>query len=75
MAPRIAMCACGASRFCGSLDVVAEVAAQVLDQPVKQRGKVDRISRSPLIVVGHRIDGGAVVGDLAVTVEGEREEH
>jgi len=38
---------------CGDLlHVVAEVAAQVLDQPVEQRGEVDRVAGGALVVVG-----------------------
>ena len=80
MEPRNATCTCGASRFCGSivgeiLHVVANTAAQVLDQPVEQRREVDRIPRSPLIVVTGRVDRRAVLADLAVAVTREGEEH
>src|ERR1019366_9633388 len=57
------------------LDVVAEEPAQVLDQPVEQRGEVQRVPRRPLIVVSVRIDGSAVRADLAVAVARERDEH
>ena len=42
------------------LDVVAEEAAQVLDEPVEQRGEVQRVPRRPLVVVGGRVGRGAV---------------
>ena len=64
-------------RFDGGevLDVVAEVAAQVLDEPVEQRREVDRVPRGPLVVVGRRVGRGAVRADFAVAVAGEGEEH
>ena len=43
------------------LDVVAEVAAQVLDQPVEQRGEVQRVAGGPLVVVACRVGRGAVI--------------
>src|SRR5262249_31728935 len=78
--PRIAMCTCGARRFLGLdggevLDVVAEDAAQVLDEPVEQRSEVQRIPRGPLVVVAVWVDGCAVLADLAVARAGERDEH
>ena len=39
------------------LDVVAEVAAQVLDEPVEQRGEVQRVAGGPVIVVGAGVGG------------------
>ena len=39
------------------LQVVAEVAAQVLDEPVEQRGEVQRVPGGPVIVVGDRVGG------------------
>ena len=42
------------------LDVVAEEAAQVLDEPVEQRGEVQRVPGGPLVVVGGRVGRGAV---------------
>ena len=56
------------------LQVVAEVAAQVLDEPVEQRGKGQRVSRRPVIVVGGRVDGGAVVIDSTVGRAGQGDE-
>src|SRR5262249_6535207 len=77
---RIAMCRCGARRCLGLdggevLDVVAEDAAQVLDEPVEQRSEVQRIPRGPLVVVAVWVDGCAVLADLAVARAGERDEH
>jgi hypothetical protein len=57
------------------LEVVAEVAAQVLDEPVEQRREVQRVTRGPLVVVAGRVGGGAVCGDFAVAVAGQGEEH
>ena len=48
------------------LHVVAEVAAQVLDEPVEQRGERQRIPRRPVIVVGSRVGGCSVLIDPAV---------
>ena len=42
------------------LDVVAEVAAQVLDEPVEERGEMDRVTRRPLVVVATWVGGCAV---------------
>jgi hypothetical protein len=42
------------------LKVVAEEAAQVLDQPVEQRGEVDRVTCRPLVVVSVRVSRCAV---------------
>ena len=55
-------------RFDGGevLHVVAEVAAQVLDEPVEQRGEVQRVPGGPLVVVGARVGRGAVLADAAV---------
>ena len=39
------------------LQVVAEVAAQVLDEPVEQRGEGQRVPGGPVIVVGNRVGG------------------
>ena len=57
------------------LDVVAEVAAQVLDEPIEQRGEVQRVPRGPLVVIGRRIGRGALGQDSAVAVAGQGEEH
>ena len=42
------------------LEVVAEEPAQVLDQPVEQRGEVQRVTRRPLVVVSGRAGRCAV---------------
>ena len=54
----------GALGFDGGevLHVVAEVAAQVLDEPVEQRGEGQRVPRRPVVVVGARVGRGAVLG-------------
>ena len=52
------------------LRVVAEDAPQVLDESVGQGGEVQRVPRGPLVVIAVRVDGGAVVADLAVAVAG-----
>ena len=57
------------------LRVITEDAAQVLNEPVHQRGEVQRVPGRPPVVVGARIDGRAVAADLAVAVAGEGEEH
>src|ERR1019366_1364724 len=57
------------------LDVVADVAAQLLDQPVEQRREVDRVPCCALVVVASWVGRGAVFQDLAVGVAGESEEH
>ncbi len=54
------MCTCGARRRWGSMaakyfSMVAEEAAQVLDEPVEQRGEVQRVPRGPLVVVGGQV--------------------
>jgi hypothetical protein len=61
---------------CGEvLHVVAQIAAQILNEPVEQRGEVQRVAGGLPVVVGVWIGGGAVVKHLAVAVQGEREEH
>ena len=64
-------------RFDGGevLHVVAQDAAQVLDEPVEQRGEVQRVPRGALVVVAVRIGRGAVLADFAVGRAGEGEEH
>ena len=57
------------------LEVVADQAAQVLDQPVEQRGEVQRVSGGALVVVGGRVGRDAVRRDLAVAVAGQGQEH
>jgi len=56
------------------LQVVAEVATQVLDEPVEQRGKDQRVPRGPVIVVGAGVDRGAAGIDPAVGRAGQRDE-
>ena len=56
------------------LHVVAEVAAQVLDEPVEQRGEGQRVPGGPVIVVGGRVGGCAVLADPAVGRAGQRDE-
>ena len=59
--PRIAKCACGASRVgvrrAEVLDVPALRAAQVLPQPVQQPGEVHGVPGGPAVVVGGGVDG------------------
>jgi hypothetical protein len=64
-------------RFDGGevLQVVAEEPAQVLDQPVEQRGEVQRVPGGAAVVVGVRAGRCAVCADLAVAVARQREEH
>ena len=57
------------------LHVIAEEAAQVLDEPVEQRGERQRIPRRPVVVVRGRVGRGAVVADPAVGRAGQGEEH
>ncbi len=45
------------------LEVLADEAAQVLDEPVEQRGEVQRVAGGPLVVVGVRIGRGTVCGE------------
>ena len=48
------------------LHVVAEVAAQVLDEPVEQRREGQRVPRGPVILVGLRVGGCSVLADPAI---------
>jgi hypothetical protein len=57
------------------LGVVAEVAAEVLDEPVEQRREVNSVPGSALVVVASRVYGSAVVANLAVGVACEGHEH
>ena len=57
------------------LDVVAEEAAQVLDEPVEQRREVQRVPRRPLVVVAGRVGRGAVASHAPVAGAGEGDEH
>ena len=56
------------------LKVTAAVAAQVLDEPVEQRGEVQRVPRGRHIVIAVRINRGAVAGDAPVGRAGEGKE-
>jgi hypothetical protein len=55
-------------RFDGGevLEVVAGKAAQVLDEPVEQRGEVQRVPGGAAIIVGVRVGGCSVLADPAV---------
>src|SRR5690242_10163662 len=80
MVPRRATWTCGASLRWGSTaakycNVMAEVAAQVLDEPVEQRRERQRVPGGLLIVVGGRVDRHAAVVDPAVGRAGQRDEH
>jgi hypothetical protein len=55
------------------LNVAAQVAADVLNQPVSQRSEVQRVTGGGGVVVAARIDGRAVVADLAVAGAGQGE--
>ena len=63
-------------RFDGGevLQVIAEEAAQVLDEPVEQGREVQRVPCRPHVVVAVRVGRGAVVVDPAVAGAGERDE-
>ena len=56
------------------LEVVADQAAQVLDEPVEQRGEVQRVPGGPGVVVGAGVGRGPVAGHLAVGRAGQRDE-
>ena len=56
------------------LQVVAEEAAQVLDEPVEQRREVQRVAGRPLVVVGGRVGRGAVLAHPPVAGAGEGDE-
>ena len=64
-------------RFDGGevLDVVADEAAQVLDEPVEQRGEGQRVPGGVAIIVGVRVGGCSVLADPAVARAGQRDEH
>jgi len=47
------------------LQVIADQAAQVLDEPVEQRGEVQRVPGSVTIIVGVRVGGCSVLADPA----------
>jgi hypothetical protein len=55
------------------LQVVAKVAAQVLDEPVEQRGEGQGIAGSLVVVVGLRVGGCSVLADPAVGRAGQRD--
>ena len=48
------------------LQVIAGVPAQVLDEPVEQRGEVQRVAGGAGVVVGVRVGGCSVLADPAV---------
>jgi hypothetical protein len=52
------------------LQVVADQAAQVLDQAVEQRGEVQRVAGGSLVAVAGRVSRDAVSRDFAVAVAG-----
>src|SRR5262249_61617455 len=56
------------------LQVIAAVAAQVLDEPVDQRGEVQRVPRGRRVVVAVRIGRCPFCGDAPVGRAGEGEE-
>ena len=56
------------------LEVIADEAAQVLDEPVEQRGEVQRIAGGPGVVVGAGIGWCPVAGHPAVGRAGQRDE-
>ncbi len=53
---------------------MADEAAQVLDEPVDQLGEVEGVPCGPAVVVGGRVDGGAVGADASVRGQGEGQE-
>src|ERR1035441_2618199 len=57
------------------LDVVAEEASQVLDEPVEQCREVQRVPCGPRVVVGVRAGRGSVVADAPVAGAGQGDEH
>ena len=57
------------------LHVITEETPQVLDEPVEQRRKMQRIPRRPGVVVGARVGGGAILPDAPVAGAGQGEEH
>jgi hypothetical protein len=63
-------------RFNGGevLHVIAQDPAQILDEPVEQRGEVQRIPGGTLVVVGVGINRCAVLADPAVARAGERDQ-
>ena len=56
------------------LQVIAGVPAQVLDEPVEQRGEVQRVPRGLGVVVGVRVGGCSVLADPAVGRARQRDE-
>ena len=56
------------------LQVIAGEAAQVLDEPVEQRGEVQRVPGGAGVVVGVRVGGCSVLADPAVRRAGQRDE-
>ena len=56
------------------LQVIAGEPAQVLDEPVEQRGEVQRVAGGAGVVVGVRVGGCSVLADPAVGRAGQRDE-
>ena len=56
------------------LQVIAGVAAQVLDEPVEQGGEVQCVAGGTGVVVGVRVGGCSVLADPAVRRTGQRDE-
>ena len=48
------------------LHVIAEVAAQVLDEPVEQRRERKRVPGGPVVVVGAGVGGRAVLANPSI---------
>ena len=57
------------------LQVIAAEPAQVLDEPVEQRGEVERVPGRVAIIVGVRVGGCSVLADPAIGRAGQRHEH
>ena len=56
------------------LQVIAAEPAQVLDEPVEQRGEVQRVAGRVAIIVGVRVGGCSVLADPAIGRAGQRHE-
>ena len=48
------------------LEVIAAEPAQVLDEPVEQRGEVQRVPGGPAVIVGVRVDRCSILADSAI---------
>jgi hypothetical protein len=57
------------------LNLVAKVAPQILDESVEQGREMDRVPGSASVVIGGRVDRGAVIEDAAIAVARQRKEH